>query len=193
MNNGSCIDQIDGYLCLCPKNFFGSQCESKVNTFEICICRSAKIICKRSLILGIIRRMEIFLSLCTMANTHRFSSTINYSSNSCWNAYPWKSSISWYLSTSFEWKRSNVSRWIQYDSETSTWRAINLIELDLSDKTSQFTFIDYLSRSIFHFCLFCFLFSSSVMFLCCSWFLIKNKCIHISNNDTGNFKWLYSL
>lgn len=29
LNNGSCVNQIGGYLCKCPKNFFGSQCETK--------------------------------------------------------------------------------------------------------------------------------------------------------------------
>lgn len=29
LNNGSCVDQIGGHLCKCPKNYFGSQCETK--------------------------------------------------------------------------------------------------------------------------------------------------------------------
>lgn len=30
-NNASCIDQIGGYICACPRGFVGFQCESKVN------------------------------------------------------------------------------------------------------------------------------------------------------------------
>jgi hypothetical protein len=30
-HNASCIDQIGGYICACPRSFFGHQCENKVN------------------------------------------------------------------------------------------------------------------------------------------------------------------
>jgi hypothetical protein len=38
-NNASCIDQINGYLCTCPKSFIGPQCENKVKldrSFSFC-------------------------------------------------------------------------------------------------------------------------------------------------------------
>lgn len=29
-NNATCIDEINGYMCACPKSFIGEQCQDKV-------------------------------------------------------------------------------------------------------------------------------------------------------------------
>ena len=120
-NNASCIDQINGYLCACPKSFLGAQCEHKV-TFR----RKSPPDFIVSFVLEIPRGIRIFLSLCHLAWCRRSSTLSNYSIDHCHWSYTRKSSISRYLSSSIEWKRSKFTCGIQYDLKTTTRRTFNL-------------------------------------------------------------------
>ena len=78
-NNASCIDQINGYMCACPKSFVGPQCQHKVRK-PSCHSLSFSVV----LFVEIPRCIRIFLSLCYMAWCSCASPTNDHFINNCY-------------------------------------------------------------------------------------------------------------